>query len=393
MVRNASHNLGKTINSDTTVSKPERRKRGAGLEFSLADTCPELELIICCLKVRRSAETDERIKTLLDSEIKWDDFIAVAAQHAVIPLVYNVLSNFSRQIPALALLRLKNINQVNVINNLYLTNELLKLVELMEANGIRSLPYKGPVAAEFIYGDLSLRQFGDLDILIAKKDILKTKKLFHSIGYLPKTIRTEEEDQAFIDSGQPYNYKFFSANGKVCIELHWMFTSKFNSFPVNYDRIMDNLTAVKIGDQSVPSLKPEDLLLIFCQHGSKHFWERLLWICDIANLIQNHPNINWEYVIDSSKKLGAKRMLFLGLNLAQGLLDVTLPNGISKQISADRKVFKLSQRVIEQLFFNPEKTIHGFESQLFSFQMRERLRDKARYSMYHFIPRFITRKF
>ncbi len=350
---------------------------------------PEMELLLYNLRQQHDSKIDEQIKELLTSEINWDEFIGLAGQHAVIPLVYKTLNSFSHYIPLPILSRLKNLVQLNSFHSLYLTSELLRLLAVLKSSGIKPLPYKGPVLAEVAYGDISLRQFGDLDILISKKDILKTKELFKSINYFPKNLKTEEQDQVFIDSSRPYNYKFISENGKVIVELHWMFTSKHNSFKINYDWIMENLTTVKIADQVVSSLKVENLLVILCQHGSKHFWIRLLWICDVAALINRHPNINWEEVIDFSIKSGAKRMLFLGLNLSQILLNVQLPDNISKQIKADWNVKKLTNRVIKQFTLDKDNLIQNSEIHSFSCEMRERWLDKARYCTYNFMPRRI----
>lgn len=389
MEQRKSYDLG---DSNLAVPETAMAETRVFLNFAPKYFSPESELLIYSVKLMRSSAVNQRIKSLLNLKINWDNFTKSAMQHALVPLVYNTLSEFSQYVPKPALDKLKHLNQTISYNNLHLTRELLRLLALMKSNGIKALPYKGPVSAEFIYGQLSLRQFGDLDILILKKDILKAKELFHSIGYLPKISRSSDQDQVFIDSVLPYNYKFFSADGRVCVELHWKFTSKINSFPINYEHIMDNLTSIKIANRTVPTLKAEDLLLILCQHGSKHSWSRLLWICDVATLIHKHPSINWGYVIDTSTNLGARRMLFLGLFLAQNLLGARLPDLITEQIKADRKVEKLSQRVVEQFTSGLEKSVHGFEIHLFSCRMRERWRDKARYSAYQCIPRSILRK-
>jgi len=37
----------------------------------------------------------------------------------------------------------------------------------------------------------------------------------------------------------------------------------------------------------------EDELVLICIHGAKHFWERLMWIADVAALISRQTAINW----------------------------------------------------------------------------------------------------
>ena len=56
-------------------------------------------------------------------------------------------------------------------------------MKLLESNGINAIPYKGPVLANLAYGNLSFREFGDIDILINKSDALKAKEIMISNGY------------------------------------------------------------------------------------------------------------------------------------------------------------------------------------------------------------------
>ena len=58
-----------------------------------------------------------------------------------------------------------------------MTVELNKILKLLKANNIDTIPYKGPVLASLAYGDIALRQFQDLDISINQSDIFKTKDI------------------------------------------------------------------------------------------------------------------------------------------------------------------------------------------------------------------------
>jgi hypothetical protein len=78
-------------------------------------------------------------------------------------------------VPKANLAQLRNYFHANAQRNLFLTQELLKLLTLFKTNGISAIPYKGPVLAVAVYGNLALRQFGDLDILVHKRDVLRAK--------------------------------------------------------------------------------------------------------------------------------------------------------------------------------------------------------------------------
>ncbi len=50
--------------------------------------------------------------------------------------------------------------------NLDLTAELIRVLDSLDAAGIRGLPFKGPVLAQTAYGGVGLRRFLDLDVLV-----------------------------------------------------------------------------------------------------------------------------------------------------------------------------------------------------------------------------------
>jgi len=61
------------------------------------------------------------------------------------------------------------------LHNFFLTKELLELLTLFEAHCIPASPYKGPALAIMAYGNLALRQFSDLNILVHKRpDVFST---------------------------------------------------------------------------------------------------------------------------------------------------------------------------------------------------------------------------
>ena len=46
--------------------------------------------------------------------------------------------------------------------------ELIRIMKLLEKNDIKALAFKGPVLSQMVYGDITLRQYVDLDVLIRK---------------------------------------------------------------------------------------------------------------------------------------------------------------------------------------------------------------------------------
>jgi hypothetical protein len=128
------------------------------------------------------------------------------------------------------------------------------------------------------------------------------------------------------------------------------------------------------------------LLLALCIHGSKHLWERLAWISDIAGLVATSPQLNWQQLTRQARQSGNERMLFLGLRLAAELLDARLPVEVQSEIAGDATVAVLANEIIANLF-TAELQRSGMGG-YFRFQMtaRRRFRDKFNYLRFTITP-------
>jgi hypothetical protein len=115
-------------------------------------------------------------------------------------------------------------------------------------------------------------------------------------------------------------------------------------------------------------------------HGATHLWTSLIWICDIAQLIDVHKDLHWESVLRQARRLRSERMLYLGLSLSARLLRASLPEEVNCLIQADSRVKKLSENVMGHLFVRSDDLPTPWESALFHLRARECLKDKFLYS-------------
>lgn len=166
-------------------------------------------------------------------------------------------------------------------------------------------------------------------------------------------------------------YGFVRDDSGILVELQWDILPRHFSFGLDPSRLWECLEFVSFEGKKVHSFAPEDLLLILCVHGSKHHWERLSLICDVAELVRVHQGINWEWVMKRAVSSGGKRMLFLGLSLAAELLGTTLPGEVSKSIEVDSALKSLSREVYKRLFGGVEARLGALESSLFHLRVRE----------------------
>lgn len=340
----------------------------------------DINFLLLCLSANTDSHTTTKIKTLARGEIDWNNVIKIAEDNRVLLLLYNRISTVCpNDVPTDLLKALRQSCQVLTFKNLSMTAELRRLLQLMTSSGIDTLPYKGPVLAQTLYERLDLRQFGDLDIIIQPQDMLAVEQLLIDEGYRPYFgEKTRVELAAYMKAKTEHTYDFFHERKRVFVEVHWRFWPPFFS-SVNPKEVWHRREMASIGSTTVHNLGIEDYLVVLCMHGSRHMWQRLAWLCDIAVLIHKYPKLDWQQAIATAEQWGSKRMLYLGLYLAHQWLGASLPKAIIVQISADSSVIELAKRVDSQMFKLPKAPARFMETTRYQIQARERWSDKAVY--------------
>ncbi len=357
-------------------------------EFRAAPkTSPEIALLLHCASTNLEEKAIERIKKILEKPLDWEYLYRLAARHGVLPLLYWNLykRTFNKElmecVPEDFEKKLQQGFDSILRNNLFLAGELVRVLNLLKAHGIYAIPYKGPVLAASVYGNLALRHFSDLDILVHKRDIIETKKILLQEYQKGKPIN------AFIETLKlsfGIRNQFDVFNNSVHLEVHWHIVDKYTRCKLNLESMWERTDSIDLFSSGIPNLSPEDLILVLSVHGGKHFWRQLKWICDISELIKCfYGTIDWNWIFDQSIKIGIHRMLLIGLSLAKNLLGTKLPEDVLQRLEADKKAAKIGTLLSERLFNEEtEEAFNRFKYYVIYLKMRECLLDKFRYFPY-----------
>ncbi|MEO0841225.1 MAG: nucleotidyltransferase family protein, partial [Cyanobacteria bacterium J06643_5] len=293
------------------------------------------ELLIYCARADLKPSEIEKIKIIVKQEIDWQKLIETANFHKLIPLLYQKLKRICPElVPNEILMQLKQQFQNNATRNLFITSELLKLLDLFESYQIHATPIKGAVLAVSAYGNVAFRQFGDLDILVREKDAIKARDLLVSVGYESTYNFTRKQEVARLKSPYCKDNNYFHKHTGVNLDFHWQLLQKYLSFPLHHEELWQRHGTVSIAGKTVRNLSPEDNLLFLCIHGSRDRWNKLRLISDVAHLISISPEMNWVWLMQQAKKLGCTRRFLLGMLLAENLLGTELPKEILQNIEA-----------------------------------------------------------
>lgn len=331
----------------------------------------ESELLLLGARTAVTAATSDTLTALVSQRVAWDRLLAMAEQHRVTPLLYQTLSRLgSGLVPAGVLAQLRSTVDFTVRYNLARTAELVQLLGLLNKHGIAALPFKGPLLAASVYGSLGLRQFSDLDVVVRHTDLPRAITLITTRGYKEyqytnsPVAPAERSDCLLVHPTTGTNVEL------QCAVFRWPFR-----FPERFDLLWENIGEATLAGSTVRSFADEDLLLYLCVHGSKHLWQRMIWICDVAELLRARPGLDWRRVARRAEELGGTRMLYTGLLLARELLGAP-PVPLLAPARDDRYAAELAQEVCAHLFETPEEDTTGARTPLYYLRMRERLRDR-----------------
>lgn len=301
----------------------------------------ELQLLIVCARTELDTAAAKELRALIEAEPDWQQVLTGARYHGIMPLLHRHLSGFSGSVPVFVLGELGSYARNNTVHNLILAQALLGIVGTLREQGIEAVPYKGPVLASTVYGDVSLRSSKDLDVIVQPKDVSRAALSLATLGYAPT-------------GGDPnghFHQSFVHTETRVMLELHrGVLRRSVFWTPLTVEKLWPRLSEIPFLGRSVLSFSPEDTLLLLCLHGSSHAWQGLTWICDVAEYLRAHSGLEWETFLQTAKQARLLRMTLLGLKLAYDVLGAPLPESALHVLKADAKLQVLSRTIIKRMY-------------------------------------------
>ncbi len=300
------------------------------------DLRPENEILICVARKVLNDELSARLRALAQQEIDWDFLLAAASEHNLLPLLYNHLTAASPDlVPEPILSKLKEEFLTNDQCNLYLMGELIRILELLGANGIKALAFKGPVLAAMVYGDLALRQAGDLDVLILKEDFEKAKDLLQTAGYMMEPQLTGSQQSSHLRFH--CEIQFVHHEQVSVVDLHWGVAPRTFPFTLDPSGLLDRSILLTFAGHAIRTFAAEDLLLYLCMNAAKDNWNQLESVALVAELLRSSEVLDWAVLLNRARESGGTKMLVLGLWLARDIFEAEIPE-VSESLNGGRSV-------------------------------------------------------
>lgn len=322
---------------------------------------PEQELAILCSRIGLNEHELIRVERLINTSMDWELFFKLCNHHVVIPLVYKNLrlTKYFDKVPRDISERMQSLIAANLALNMKRYSDLNEILDLFNKHKIHVLVLKGAALVQTVYRDISLRVFGDIDLLIHFDDLQDSKKIMSDLGYELLHGCYSVPDKLNEEFGCQWDYK----KTPTVVEIHWNLFEKRSPFKINPDELIDRSERFKIESRDAFTLGPEDSLIYLCIHQYKHHWTCFRDLCDVNEFTRTYSEkINWLDVLNRSDEINSDKCLYYTFSLAKHFLDTPIPEFVLSNLRErvkpsiiDHSIFNL----IEKNIFT-YNTPHGF---------------------------------
>lgn len=339
----------------------------------------DLLLLFCARK-----DADKQvINNILGKNVNWDHITMCAQQHGISPLLYRnlCLTEDTTLLPEWVIKNLRGQYYATVARNMKHYDELNKILGSFKKEGIDVVVLKGAALAEAVYQDISLRGFNDIDILVRKNDLNRAKNVAIAGGYALEKIHSPE---AYMEKFG-YNLHYIK---DITLEIHWNISRRIGNeqyIKIDIDEVWNNAIPLKISNDDSKMLSPEDQLIHLSIHLASHNYDRLIWFCDISEIIR-HYDIKWEKLIQNARKYRTKAYVYYTLYFTSELFGVKVPSRVLQEIRPNNLETRLFYSIPEDIIhINTINVLHQINP-LIDLLLIDRGIDRIKYIWNYFFP-------
>jgi len=281
-------------------------------------------IIVCCQKHSPDLSISE-ILQVSASELKsldYDRLYNLSSLNGVLPLIYNRSKQFNI-FPAEFINKLHFEYLKTAATNLLQSQELIRIIQVLNNADIDVIPLKGPVAAENIFGDVGLYPFSDLDILVRTADLDKSGELLkQEAGY----VMPEDIGKTLLSD----HYHYIYSNGRHSLEVHWNLVKRYYQIPEGF--WWEGTGQGDFQGITITELEPEKYLLYLIFRLFDHQFSPMRFMVLAAEFINSQKgDINWKKFIGYAEKYRMTRLVHFVLKLLGELLASNVPEQFIKK--------------------------------------------------------------
>jgi len=294
-------------------------------------------------------------------EQNWESFLAACDYHQVGPIVFHRFQG-RVAVPAQVLEHLRaRFYHVSAYNH-RLAMHLVQLFAEFEQRRIPCLALKGPAVAMAAYGDLSLRQYEDIDIMVHTEDVAKAVEMLMAGGFQPGRGQAERYKHLKLD----HEVTLTAPDNSYSVDLHWQLAPPYaRVFGPAVREVWLRAEHLQLPHGNVAVLNREDLFLALCQHGTRHRWWQLKWLFDVAELLRHSASMDWSRIEDILRTHPmARPPASLATLLARELLGIQVSPDVRKVLESSERTCIVAQGIRDEFLSRGQTNGNAYDTLL-----------------------------
>jgi hypothetical protein len=295
--------------------------------------------------------------------------VEAADRHHVAPAVCRYAQ--ATGAPAELLETLQTRYDEQLLRHLTAVGDLEWLAGILEHLGVPWLVMKGPVLADVLWPRPDMREYYDLDVLVARR---------HFGAVIEGLV---DGGAQLVDRNWPLIYRQLRGELTLLLpfgtplDLHWDLMndrSLRRVMPLRSDDLLSRARPVPIGNLTLPTFDPVDTLLTVAVHAAHAGATRLVWLKDVERAAAASA-VDWEEVDRRARQSGLNLALTVVLGRACRALGTHAP---TPGWRPEPGVVPLLARLTDRLLPVDRSTATGHTGQLLYRSIRRSGRDTAR---------------
>jgi hypothetical protein len=289
----------------------------------------EERLVLVLARGLLTGSEQARARALLSPAPHRTRLLRLVRRHEIVPLVHRNLERLGfLGVPSEAREALEAGRRDVAARNALLARELVQATRVLADAGVPAIPMKGVPLAETLYGDPSLRDCSDIDLLVPRDRARETLRLLRTQGYASEF--SEHFFEALLLRGHiEYTLVRRERGFEYVIDLHW---------GVGWSSPDDRRAAAALWAESRPvtrlggqmrAMSPDWELLTLAVHAARHGWRPLKWLVDVHDYCQSRP-VDWRNLRETADQFGWLSALEQTLGACQMLLGTPTPPGLAR---------------------------------------------------------------
>ena len=223
-------------------------------------------------------------------------------------------------------------HQTEMLQNLFLEHELVKILRAFHEEGIALIVMKGPALAYTVYPSPRLRTYHDIDALIRPEDLPRARTLLARMGY---TFYEEYRANATDNARTGYNFiqKRPDSWLEVLIELHTAPHPSEIGTRFDVAALWRTAQPVEILGETALTMDPIHHLLYLCWHYRFHGFSRLLWLYDVVMMLRAYgPEMDWRALIETARQQELATTLYYCLSWCSRFFGAASPDDACNEL-------------------------------------------------------------